>query len=255
MRDLSAGADGITIRGGQINRIISAKRRTGKSGYFVALVVVVSATMEERKMRDLGQIIGAQAGPEAGVVNVPGVGEVRLVDWREDIIYDSVELPTAITAGAEYVFFRDVQDKNLLETNMGQSSRLPADWEAIIWKMGIYIPTDEAFADINIVLNQGYTEFKVGQVIVVRQGPVFTLPSGFGGAGFSALDAQAAAAERTILTNGTPGPGAVPPMGVPIHITPDLTFQGLLKFFTAQTLSAATTVYMVLSGWLKRPVR
>jgi len=89
---------------------------------------------------------------------------------------------------------------------------------------------------------------------VVRQGPAWMHPAGFGPAGFSALDAQTAATERTVITNGSPAPGAVTPLSIPIHIKPDLTFQGLLKFYSAVTLSATTNVYMVLTCWVKRPV-
>lgn len=185
-------------------------------------------------------------------------GPVMISNIRDDYIYDMVEVPVTVTAGASYSYFSvpvGQAGKTFHDTSMNQPSRLPNDQQALIYKIGIHVLDDEDQDDIGIVINRGYVEFTLGDTIVVRHGPVFLMNSGHGSYGYSALDNQAAATERTIRTNGVPGTSAVLDLRIPIYIAPDDTFNGTLIFYTAQTLSAATSVYMILSGLIERAVR
>jgi hypothetical protein len=190
---------------------------------------------------------------EPGKIFIPAIGKsVKLVDWREDPVWDTVQLDASITAGKEYIFFRDVSTKNDWETNLKQSSRLPADTEMIVWRPGFSILEDVSPRDAKTIVATGYMEIKVSDV-VYASGPVERFPSGFGLAGVSA---GTTTTDNGIYTVGVPAPGAVPPLTIPIHITHGDDIRGLLKYSVAKTLEdSGRYVRQYLFGWVKRAVR
>ena len=115
--------------------------------------------------------------------------------------------------------------------------------------------TDLSNNDALIIQNQSYAEFGVGGATLDQQGPVYQFPQAKGSqASGAALDGLAAATERGIVSNGVPAPGAVGLYAIPIYVSPDDTFKGLIRFFAAQTLTQPTEVEMALCGWIKRPL-
>lgn len=199
---------------------------------------------------NLGQPV--QVGQQPGQFVLPTGQEINLVDWRNGSVYDRVSLGTAITAGQEFVYFRDIQNKNYVDTNLTTPNRLPNDWEQIVWKIGVTIDQDVVNADMLLLMRGGYLEFKIAQTMYA-QGPIWMFPSGFGIYGAYATTATATTLQAN--ANGAPSPAGVPRLDIPLYITKNVDFQGIIKYYSAETLSAATLVYMVLDGWIKRPVR
>jgi len=207
-------------------------------------------------MKGLGQFgtnnIIKPSTREPGKVYIPALGQsVKLVDWREDPVYDTVQFATSITAGKEYIFFRDVSDKDDWQTNLKQSSRLPADTEMIVWRPGISILEDVKPADAKNIVAKAYAKIEISDTIYAS-GPMQRFPSGFGLAGVAA---GTTTTDEGIYTLGVPAPGSVPPLTIPIHVTHNDDIRGTVKYAVATTLSAASYVRMYLMGWIKRPVR
>jgi len=196
-----------------------------------------------------------QVGQDPGNFVLPSGQSINLVDWRNGAIYDRVSLGTSITAGQEFVYFRDIQNKNLVDTNLTTPNRLPNDWEAIVWKIGVAIDMDVTNADVLELMRGGYLEFKIAQTLYA-QGPIWMFPSGYGIYGAFATGGNTGAAYVLQANgNGAPSPAGVPRLDIPLYINKNTDFQGLIKYYSAETLDVATLVYMVLDGWIKRPVR
>lgn len=187
---------------------------------------------------------------EPGKIFIPAMGEaIKLVDWREDPVYDTVSVGAVIGAGTEYIFFRDITNKQMWQTNLKSSSRLPADWELIVWRVGIEIYCEAAFDDVQAICGTTYFELKISDIIYAH-GPTTRFPAGFG-----LTCCLSGTTDDGMANNGVPSPGAVPAASIPIHITHNDDIRGMLKFDVARTLSAAVYVRCYLYGWIKRPVR
>ena len=190
----------------------------------------------------------------AGTYRLPTGEVINLVEWVEDAVYDKVQLDASISAGAEYVFFRDIQNKDLNETNMRVSSRLEPGWEMIVWRIGFVVAAQTAFDNLLKILDNAYAEFNLGTK-TVKQGPIWLFQTGFGISGAVTIDAASSETVKHTANIGPSGTNLVAPLSIPIHITDDVSFQAVIRFFDATTLTAATDVWGVLYGWVKRPVR
>jgi len=189
----------------------------------------------------------------SGTYVLPSGEVINLADWVDDVIYDSEDVGASISAGAEYTFFRDIQDKDLIDTNMMISSKLPSGWEMVVWRIGFVVQSGAALDDLILIADRGYAQFLMGQNKIVRQGPIFTFQVGYGIQG--GADGNSSATTVHTAQIGPVGTALVAPLSIPIYIRDDDTFKATLKFFEATTLSAATKVWAILQGWIKRPVR
>lgn len=193
-----------------------------------------------------------------GTYVLPSGEVINLADWVDDIIYDSETIPasgTSISAGAEYTFFRDIQNKDLIDTNMMISSKLPSGWEMVVWRIGFVVGLETALSDLQLIANRGYAQFLMGQNKIVRQGPLFTFQVGYGIQGAVSTDGNASATTVHTAQIGPVGTALVAPLSIPIYIRDDDTFKATVKFFTATTVTAGVKVWSILQGWIKRPVR
>jgi len=170
---------------------------------------------------------------DPGVVVMPDGRAIHVSYWDEDPIYDTVTLDTSISAGTGYVFFRDLQGKNLDKTNMATSSRLPEGWQMYVWYIA-FLPTPQVTqADWQTIASKGYFELQVNQR-KRRTGPIWTTQSTATSYGFPSLFTK--------------------PLDFPILLTDKMTFQATLTFYEAVTLSAESDVVCMLWGWINRPV-
>lgn len=183
----------------------------------------------------------------AGTYRLPTGEVINLVEWVEDAVYDKVQLDASISAGAEYVFFRDIQNKDLNETNMRVSSRLEPGWEMIVWRIGFVVAAQTAFDNLLKILDNAYAEFNLGTK-TVKQGPIWLFQTGFGISGAVTIDAASSETVKHTANIGPSGTNLVAPLSIPIHITDDVSFQAVIRFFDATTLTAATDVWGVLYG-------
>lgn len=120
-----------------------------------------------------------------------GTGKVLdISDFREDDKFDTVIIGdgagggAAVTAGQEFIFFRDVAQKREIDTNFSQQSRLSAGEEMIIDRVGVTVrdatgnllPTP---SDVKKLANDAFMRFEVNRILLI-EGPVIKFPSGYG---------------------------------------------------------------------------
>ena len=66
----------------------------------------------------------------------------KIVEWREDDKYDTIELQSGTTDtanGDTHNFFRDLSNKEDIDTNLSTARRIEAGEEMIIDRIGLYI--------------------------------------------------------------------------------------------------------------------
>src|SRR5271166_5379626 len=126
-----------------------------------------------------------------GEVFIPALGKsFQQIELREDDIHDVIYVPAGtIAAGAEYILFRDIQNKNEQHTSLGTSKRIPAGDEAAVFRIGVYPRgaignTISAFSDLKKVTENGalFLNFNKRQITI---GPLLKYQSGYGYGGYS----------------------------------------------------------------------
>lgn len=114
----------------------------------------------------------------------------KIVDWREDDKYDTIELQTSTTSttnGTTHNFFRDLSNKETCDTNLTTPRRIEAGEEMIIDRIGLHVPLANGNSmchpqDIKKIAENGYFLFKINKFIVA-EGPMIKFGSGYGLAG------------------------------------------------------------------------
>jgi len=209
-------------------------------------------------MKALGQQMppGVVATGKPGEFMIQGVGLRKFADMRQDVLYDRVELlaaPGPIAAGTEFVFFRDIQGKTRLETNMTQSQVLPEGQEAIIYRINVMALPETPPEDMELFLSYGYGEFVLDDDLRARSGPLVTFASAYGAYG-NIMTTNTTVVDGT-LANGVPSAGAQPRLMLPLYIAEKRTFRFSIIFYEAITLSAGLLVYVMLDVLQTRPLR
>lgn len=206
----------------------------------------------------LGQVLppGVVATGKPGELYIEGVGVRKFADMRQDVLYDRVTFTRTtgvISAGSRFVFFRDIQGKTRLETNMSQASRLPEGQEAIVYRINFLPIPDTTPADMKTMMSYAYGEMLLDEDNRVKSGPALTFGSAHGLYG----NMQTTANDTTVglITNGVPSPGANPRLMLPIYIAEGRTFRYDAVFYVATTLTADPIVYVTLDVLIARPLR
>lgn len=198
-------------------------------------------------------------GAEPGTIFVPGVGMQRITDWRVGIIYDLEQLPLVIAAGQEFRFFRNLAiagvDKTLVQTNIVTPSQLPSGHRAIVYGIHVMCGLNTVHDDVKTIMSTGYFEFVTGNTKTEAQGPVWNFPSPFGLSGYVSQDGLAVPRELSTINNGIPSPSSIGKLEIPVDLINELTFQGTLRFYAAQALTAIADVYVILRAYIQTPVR
>lgn len=133
--------------------------------------------------------------------------KIDIVDYRDGDRYDTVVINSgAISAGTEFVFFRDIGSKNSIDFNLGAARRLASGEEMLVQRIGVDVPmcfgnTIVAPSDIKRVAYGGYLLLKLNQK-EVASGPCYTFPSGYGLAG------QTTENNTGVVTVGVPSTAA-----------------------------------------------
>jgi len=187
-----------------------------------------------------------------GVVYIPGIGPLALEQWVEDVIYDTVTLPTSISAGQTFEFFTNISGKSKWETNMTEAGRLPEGWMMWVVRAGLELlpgtDPDDAFQ----IVERSALIFKTGVNKVHRHAPTWAWPIGFGMWGDHAVDGTTA--DNTIIQVGVPSPSAVRNLLLPVRISNRLNFRVEMVFGRSASLSAETPIRFYLYGFISKPV-
>lgn len=186
---------------------------------------------------------------------------VKLVEWREDYVYDTVDFLVGVQAlGAQVIFFQNVQNKQRVDCNITTPRKLQAGAEMVLNQIGVmpchnavHSAANVAAIDTAWAIERLHYNLQING-ISVAQGPVHNFPPGLGVTG-SALAGG-------VLTNGVASPAAVPRLLVPQTITEkDNTIEGFLTHDTAAwatyvtaTLTQSLAVRNVLRGYMTSAV-
>jgi hypothetical protein len=182
---------------------------------------------------------------EPGRFFVPALGKViNIVEFREDDKYDTVQIvsqpvaapPFPITAGQQFTFFRDLQGKELIDTNFTTQRRLPAGEEMLIERIGVSIPLAVGNVlpfprDIKKVAEDGFLKFQINRKDVI-EGPLVKLPIGYG------LSGQTQETDQGIVAVGVPATASVANLRKPQFITTEHDVDGVLTFLPRNWLQA-----------------
>jgi hypothetical protein len=184
---------------------------------------------------------------EPGRFFVPALGKViNIVEFREDDKYDTVEItataapfapPFTIVAGQQFTFFRDLQSKDLIDTNFTTQRRLPAGEEMLIERIGVSVPLARGNVlpfprDVKKVSENGYLKFQINRKDVI-EGPLVKMPSGYGISGNTVENDQG------IVSIGVPATASVANLRKPQFITTEHDVDGVLTFQNRAWLNAA----------------
>ncbi len=168
---------------------------------------------------------------EAGKFFVPHLNKyIQIVEWREDHKYDTVVFAAgAQLAGVTKNYFRDLDNKELSDTNFTTPRRLPAGEEMILDRIGLHIPT--AFGntlvgseDIRKLGENGYFRMSINK-LPVCEGPMLAFPSGLGFGGNSSE------ADAHTVTIGVPSTTAAQKLLREQYITREHDLDGSIQIF------------------------
>jgi hypothetical protein len=200
-------------------------------------------------------------GQNPGEFFMPSAGRtVRLVEWREDDFYDTVQLPGVTpTAGLALEFFRDIAGKSRLHTNFATPRKIPAGQEFILVRVGVQM--HQAYGNtlmtdddtIKFVYN-AYLRFALGDRIIT-EGPVVKYQSGMG------VQGSTTRVGTGIATNGVPSAAAAPNLLVAQTIKEEHDLNGSIQFLDngwlgggiQPTFTARPVVTLFLHGLIKKP--
>ncbi len=197
---------------------------------------------------------GITATGKPGELNIEGVGVRKFADMRQDFIYDRVQIAATNAAGTELWFFRDIQNKTRLETNMSQSARLPEGQQAVVYGVNFVLEPHTPPLDAEEILTLGYGEFILDDDNRVMSGPILVFPQRYGM--YGNIMTTANDSQEGVVTNGIPSPGANPRLMIPLYISENRTFRFALRFYEACNLpsAAATAAWVMLSCLVSRPL-
>lgn len=198
---------------------------------------------------------GITATGKPGELNIEGVGVRKFADMRQDRLYDRVQIPAANAAGTELVWFRDIQGKTRLETNMTQSSKLPEGQQAVVYSIAFIVRDDCPPKDKAEIYATGYGEMVLDDDNRVSSGPLIFFPQKYGM--YGNIMTTKNDSDEGVVTNGIPSPGANPRMMIPLYLSENRTFRFTLHFYEACDLptAAATYAWVALDCLISRPMR
>jgi len=165
-----------------------------------------------------------------------GTGTVLdISDFREDDKFDTIIIGdgagggATVTAGQQFIFFRDVANKRDIDTNFTQQSRLSAGEEMIIDRVGVTVrdATGELLptpSDVKKLASDAFMRFTVNRILLI-EGPVVKFPSGYGLYGNTVETGQG------IVSIGVPSTAAALKLLKTQLITAEHEVAGFLTFF------------------------
>lgn len=186
-----------------------------------------------------------------------GVYIQGVMDVQHDTIYDTVTIAAnAAVSQTTASFFTTVgpsSGKTIAQTNMEQTSLLPAPQAFSIFSIQLRFAEDILLADLLTLYNSFCLAFYMGQKAYQRR-PLWQFLSGGGVSGFTTSN------NTQWLTNGEPSREAILNLAIPIVIANQQNFYARFEG-TQQTLTAAAsggtgmTATLTLDGLYARGVQ
>lgn len=106
-------------------------------------------------------------------------------DFREGDKYDTIAIPTgSIVAGTEFLFFQEVSNKRMTDTNFRTQSKLSAGESMVLDRIGLYVRSSTGLAfpapqDIKTIMDNAFYRLEINGLLQ-DEGPAVKFPSGYG---------------------------------------------------------------------------
>lgn len=106
-------------------------------------------------------------------------------DFREGDKYDAIAIPTGnIVAGTEFLFFQEVQNKRMTDTNFRTQSKLSAGESMVLDRIGLYVRSSTGLAfpapqDVKTIMDNAFYRLEINGLLQ-DEGPAIKFPSGYG---------------------------------------------------------------------------
>lgn len=204
----------------------------------------------------------AVPGKEPGEVFIPALGKsFRQVELREDDVLDTIMVASgSISAGTEYVVFRDIDNKNEQHVSLGSQKRIPSGDEVAVFRVGVHPReahgnTLPIFSDYRKIIGNAQLELKFNRR-VITSGPIVKFSSGYGVGGFSGESSA------TAVSIGVPSAAGAPTLFVPQQLKDNDDLNGKIRFpdaawitsYAVPVMTGAVGVSVFLHGVMKAPL-
>lgn len=172
---------------------------------------------------------------------------INIRDFREGDKYDTIAIPTgSITAGTEFLFFQDVQNKRLLDTNLKTPSKLSAGESMVLDRIGLYVRSAAGLAypppqDIKTVFDCAYYKLEINGILQ-DEGPAVKFPSGYG------LYGQTNESGQGIVSAGVPATASASRMVKKQLLNQNHELQGTLQFSQRPWLTSGSSPTFTAAG-------
>ncbi|MGL4255624.1 MAG: hypothetical protein ACRCSL_04765 [Microbacterium sp.] len=106
-------------------------------------------------------------------------------DFREGDKYDTIAIPTgSIVAGTEFLFFQEVSNKRMTDTNFRTQSKLSAGESMVLDRIGLYVRSSTGLAfpapqDVKTIMDNAFYRLEINGLLQ-DEGPAIKFPSGYG---------------------------------------------------------------------------
>lgn len=159
---------------------------------------------------------------------------LNISEYREDDKFDTICIygmaKELITEGKQYVFFRDIERKQKVDTNFTQPSRLSAGEQMVVDRVGTSIEAaagDDLVDDTDFVKIAANAHFQVNvNSILLTEGPMIKYAAGYGYSGVGDTSTMSA-----VMNIGIPSPAAVTRLLKTQTLTEKHEIIGYLTFF------------------------
>lgn len=172
---------------------------------------------------------------------------INIRDFREGDKYDSIAIDTGnIVAGTEFLFFQDVQQKRLLDTNLKTPSKLSAGESMVLDRIGLYMRTGVGIAfpppqDFKTVYDGAYFKLEINGILQ-DEGPAIKFPSGYGLYGMTNESGQG------IVSLGVPATASAARMVKKQLLNQNHELLGTLRFDTRPWLTSGSSGFWSATG-------
>jgi len=182
-----------------------------------------------------------------------------IVEYYDGEKYDTVNLDSgAITAGNSLNLFRDLTDKEKIDTNFDTQRRISKGEEMLVKRIGADIPNAYGNsllrgADIKKVLYGGFLNVKINK-IDVAEGPLVMFPCGYGAVGNTTEN------NASIVSNGVASTASQRQLEKIHEITSEHDISGTVTFYdhlwdtttNMPTLDQRVHIRVMLGGLIRR---
>jgi len=169
-----------------------------------------------------------------------GSGKVlNISEYREGDKYDTIAIynddAVPMHAGAEYIFFRDIERKRLIDCNFTQPVRLSAGERMVVDRIGLHVrnvvgDTPLLLRDFLRVAEDAYLRIDVNK-LMLTEGIAITFASGYGLQAETTQDDTAGNAIQGSMNVGVPSQAAAPKLLKTQTLTEKHEVIGYLTFY------------------------